>query len=228
VEWVSYQGDGNITVKLMDAQGNILRQMNDYGNGWGMWKRLQLRRWPQNAQAMTRYPEVKIWDKTDTAQPLDSRVGFLTGSCIRLEPSSYGTLGEIIYPYTKNLGLDLSWAKYISLLLYIFDENVTFKIRLYTDQNNYYEGVLSLTQPNIWKEYVINVSSLAKIGNADLANVNWLGFLADYPVLIDSDYVFHQYGYEELRVRFEMSRPSATSVSPRISKVLITYEEAVA
>jgi hypothetical protein len=229
VEWVSYQGDGNIIVKLMDAQGNVMRQMDDWGNGWGMWKRLQLARWPRRAQAMTRYPEVKNWDKTGTAQPLDVRVGFLTGSCIRLEPSSYGTMGEIIYPSAKNLGLDLSWAKYISLFLYTFDGAVTFKVRLYTDQNNYHEGVLSLTQPNMWKEYVINVSSLSKIGvNADLANVNWLGFFADYPVLIDSDYVFHQYGYEELRVRFEMSRPSATSVSPRISKVLITYEEAVA
>jgi hypothetical protein len=99
------------------------------------------------------------------------------------------------------------------------------KLRLYTDPGNYYEGTVTVTEPDVWKEYVLDVSTLGRTGDPSLGNITRIGVASNAPILFDVDYLFHQYLRGQLVVRFELTRPSPTAESPKISSVSITYEE---
>jgi hypothetical protein len=120
---------------------------------------------------------------------------------------------------------DFSWARFATFFLYAFSPNTTVKLRLYTDPSNYYEGAVTITEPGVWKEYLLDVSTLSRIGSPGLSNVTQIGIVSDGPILFDADYLLHQYHRGQLVVRFELSRNSPTDASPKISSVSITYEE---
>ncbi|MEM2373966.1 MAG: hypothetical protein QXI11_05940 [Thermoproteota archaeon] len=228
VEWVSFMNDGSITVQLLDTQNNILASKTDWGSGPSFQKRLYLRRWPARSQEMTKHPAKLNWGSTTTGEVNISYAGLISGTCIRLEPITQGTLGEIFYPKTKNLGLDISWARYMSIFLLAFSPNTTVKIRLHTDDNNYYEASIVISEAEKWREYVLNINTFTNVGSPDLSNINWISILTNYTTLIDSDYVFHQYPLAELRIRFNLSRPDANAISPKVKRVVVTYEEVMA
>jgi hypothetical protein len=222
VEWISYPGDGSIAVKVMDPQGNALVQKCDPGfAGWHLAKRLRLKRWPGRAQEITRGPANRLWIGIN-AEVFVSNGGIVSGSCIGMRPSGPG-MGEMVYQLPS--ATDFSWARFATFFLYAFSPNTTVKLRLYTDPGNYYEGTVTITEPNVWKEYVLDVSTLSRIGNPSLGNVTRIGVASDGPILFDADYLLHQYLRGQLVVRFELSRPSPTAQSPKISSISITYEE---
>jgi hypothetical protein len=221
VEWISYPGDGSIAVKVMDPQRNVLVKKNDPGlAGWHLTKRLRLRRWPGRAQEITRRPANRLWAGIN-AEVFASNGGIVSGSCIGMRPTGTGA-GEMIYQLPPT---DFSWARLATFFLYTFSPNTTVKLRLYTDPSNYHEGTITITELDVWKEYVLDASTFSRIGNPDLTNVTQIGIVSDGPILFDVDYLLHQYHRGQLVVRFELSRPSPTAESPKISSVSITYEE---
>jgi len=221
IEWISYPGEGSITVKVMDPQGNVLVQREDPNlGGWHLTKRLRLKRWPGRAQEITRRPANRLWTGIN-AEVFTSSGGIVSGSCIGMTPTS-GT-GEMIYMLPSPA--DFSWARFATLFLYAFSPNTTVKLRFYTDQSNYFEGSITITDPDVWKEYVLAITSFSRIGNPSLSNTTQIGIVSDGPILFDIDYLLHQYIHGTIIVRFELSRPSATSSSPKISSISITYEE---
>jgi hypothetical protein len=225
VEWISYPGNGSIAVKVMDPQGNVLAQKSDPGfAGWHLAKRLRLKRWPGRAQEITRRPANRLWIGIN-AEVFASSGGIVSGSCIGVRPTGSGT-GEMVYQLPS--ATDFGWARFATFFLYAFSPNTTVKLRLYTDPSYYYEGTVTITEPNVWKEYVLDVSTLSRIGNPSLGNVTRIGVASNGPILFDVDYLFHQYLRGQLVVRFELSRASPTAESPKISSVSITYEEVTA
>jgi len=224
VEWISYPGDGSIAVKVMDPQGNVLVQKSDPGfAGWHLAKRLRLKRWPGRAQEITRRPANRLWIGIN-AEVFASNGGIVSGSCIGMRPSGSGT-GQMVYQLPS--ATDFSWARFATFFLYAFLPNTTVKLRLYTDPGNYYEGTITITEPDVWKEYMLDVSTLSRISNPSLGNITQIGVASNGPILFDADYLFHQYLRGQLVVRFELSRPSPTAESPKISSISITYEEVV-
>lgn len=224
VGWSSQRNDGDVTVEVRDSAGNVLASMNDPNIlGWAVSKRIVLKRWPSQAYFMTKYPAFMNWGASSNAQVRDVRMGFLTGSCIRLEPTSYGSYGEIFYPLSKNLDLDLAWVRRMNVYLYSFDDNVTCKIRLHHNTTNYREAEIVIQEAGLWNNYSVNIATMSTVGQP--TKINWISFLSNYPILIDSDYVFHQLGHEKITVRFNMTRPTITSQSPKISHIYITYLE---
>jgi len=222
IEWISYPEDGTITVKVMDPQGNVLTQKTDSGlAGWHLTKRLRLRRWPGRAQEITRRPANKLWTGIN-AEVFASSGGIVSGSCIGMRPTGIGA-GEMVYQLPSPA--DLSWARFATFFLHAFSPNTTVKLRLYTDPGNYYEGTVAITEPDVWKEYLLDVSTLSRIGNPSLGNITRIGVASDGPILFDADYLLHQYLRGQLVVRFELSRASPIAESPKISSVSITYEE---
>jgi hypothetical protein len=220
VEWLSYPGDGSIEVKMMDPQENVLAQKSDPGfAGWHLAKRLRLKRWPGRAQEITRRPANKLWTGIN-AEVFASNGGIVSGSCIGMHLTGTGA-GEMIYQLPS--ATDFSWARFATFFLYAFSLNTTVKLRLYTNPSNYYEGTVAVTEPDVWKEYVLDVSTFSRIGNP--GNITQIGIVSDGPILFDVDYLLHQYHRGQLVVRFELSRPSPTAESPKISSVSITYEE---
>ena len=131
--------------------------------------------------------------------------------------------GEMIYGLPSPA--DFSWARFATFFLYAFSPNTTVKLRFYTDQSNYFEGSITITDPDVWSEYVLAITSFSTIGNPSLSNVTRIGVVSDGPILFDVDYLLHQYTHGMIVVRFELSRPSVASPSPKISSVSITYEE---
>ena len=85
---------------------------------------------------------------------------------------------------------DFSWARFATFFLYAFSPNATVKLRLYTDPGNYYEGTVAITEPDIWKEYVLDVSTFSRIGNPSLGNITRIGVASNAPILFDVDYLF--------------------------------------
>ena len=222
VEWISYPGGGSIAVKVMDPQGNVLAQKSDPGlAGWHLTKRLRLRRWPGRAQEITRRPANRLWIGID-AEVFASSGGIVSGSCIGLRPSGSG-MGEMVYQLP--LATDFSWARFATFFLYAFSPDTTVKLRPYTDPGNYYEGTITVTEPDVWKEYMLDISTLSRTGSPSLGNVARIGVASDGPILFDADYLLHQYLRGQLVVRFELSRASPTAESAKISSVSITYEE---
>jgi len=222
VEWISYRESGQITVKVMDAGGNVLVQKDDPNYaGWHLTKRLHLKRWPRRAQEITRRPANRFWIGIN-AEVFASTGGIVSGSCIGMRPTGSG-FGEIVYPLPQPA--DFSWARFATCFLYAFSPSTTVKLRLYNDPGNYYEGTVNVTDSGIWKEYVLSVPTFSTVGNPSLSNVARLGIASDGPLLFDVDYLLHQYHHGALIVRFEMSRASASNPSPKISSVIITYEE---
>jgi hypothetical protein len=222
VEWISYPGNGSIAVKVMDPQGNVLVQKSDPGfAGWHLAKRLRLRRWPGRAQEITRRPANRLWAGIN-AEVFASNGGIVSGSCIGMRPSGPGT-GEMVYQLPS--ATDFSWARFATFFLHAFSPNTTVKLRLYADPGNYYEGTVTVTEPDVWKEYVLDVSTLGRTGDPSLSNITRIGAASDGPILFDADYLLHQYLRGQLVVRFELTRPSPTAESPKISSVSITYEE---
>jgi len=205
----------------MDPQGNVLVQKEDPNlGGWHLTKRLRLKRWPGRAQEITRRPAYKSWTGIN-AEVFGSSGGIVSGSCIGMAPTS-GT-GEMIYRLPS--AANFSWARFATLFLYAFSPNTTVKMRFYTDQSNYFEGSITITDPDIWREYVLAITSFSRIGNPSLSNVTQIGVVSDGPILFDVDYLLHQYTHGMIVVRLELSKPCATSSSPKISSISITYEE---
>jgi hypothetical protein len=222
VEWISYPGNGTITVKVMDPQGNVLVQKSDPGfAGWHLAKRLRLKRWPGRAQEITRRPANRLWIGIN-AEVFASSGGLVSGSCIGMRPSGPG-MGEMVYQLPS--ATDFSWARFATFFLYAFSLNTTVKLRLYTDPGNYYEGTVTVTEPDVWKEYLLDISTFSRIGNPSLGNITQIGVAINGPILFDADYLMHQYLRGQLVVRFELSRPLPTAESPKISSISITYEE---
>ena len=127
----------------------------------------------------------------------------------------------------ENPSLDLSWAKYMRLYLYGDHpeaKDFSVKIRLHTDADNYYEGTINVKH-GTWKKYEVLVSSLSQVGSPNLSNINWISILTPYELLIDGDYVFLPLTRELVRVKFELSRPSADADSPKIKFVKIGWRE---
>ena len=132
-------------------------------------------------------------------------------------------MGEMVYQLPS--ATDFSWARFATFFLYAFSPNTTVKLRLYTDPGNYYEGTVTVTEPDVWKEYVLDVPTLSRTGNPSLGNITRIGVASNGPILLDVDYLLHQYLRGQLVVRFELSRASPTAESPKISSISITYEE---
>jgi hypothetical protein len=222
VEWISYPESGTITVKVMDPQGNVLAQKPDSNlAGWHLTKRLRLRRWPGRAQEITRRPANRRWAGIN-AEVFASNGGIVSGSCIGMRLTGTGA-GEMVYQLPS--ATDFSWARFATFFLYAFSLNTTVKLRLYNNPSNYYEGTVAVTEPDVWKEYVLDVSTFSRIGSPGLSNVTQIGIVSDGPILFDVDYLLHQYVRGQLVMRFELSRTSPTAESPKISSVSIVYEE---
>ncbi len=222
IEWISYPESGRIAVKVIDPANNVLVQKDDPGiAGWHLTKRLRLKRWPGRAQEITRRPANRLWVGIN-AEVFASNGGIVSGSCIGMRPIGTGE-GEMILSLTPSR--DFSWARFATFFLYAFSPETSVKLRFYTDPSNYYEGTVAITEPNVWREFVLDVASMNRIGNPSLNNVTRLGVASNEPILFDVDYLLHQYHYGELRVKFEMTRASASNPSPKISSISITYEE---
>ena len=210
---------GEISASLLNADGEALGQVFDaYDTQF-----YRFRKWPRGYGSLT-YKNSSSWG-ANNASASDKREGILHAHCLKLTPSILGLDGEIYYPSSRDLNLDLSWAKWLRLYLYAdHEDDVTVKIRLHQDADNYFEGSL-VVKAKEWRKYEISMDSLSKIGSPSLGKINWISIISPYPILIDSDHVFLPATRELLRVKFTLKRNSPDDPSPKIRLVKIIWRE---
>jgi len=92
-------------------------------------------------------------------------------------------------------------------------------------EDNYYEATLNHSG-GVWRRYQILLSSFQKIGSPSLTNINYLEIETTMnAVNVDSDVVFIPLGQEKVRVKFTLTRPSASTLSPRVKLVKLVWRE---
>jgi len=218
VEWFADPGQGSITTKISCGDNVVASISGTYSYYCFNVPRVPIQDGGLTEGAASKYG-------VNNAAVYDVKKGILHAYCLKLTPSTLGADGEIFYPSSKNWGRDLSWARWMRL--YLYGDHVSdfaIKIRLHTDSSNYYEGSI-LVKSGAWRRYEIDVKTLNKIGSPSLSNINWMSIISPQALLIDSDYILLPATRELLRVKFELSRPSAGNVSPRIKLVRITWKE---
>jgi len=210
---------GEVSVEFLNANGESLGKVyNAYDTPF-----YRFNKWPQGYGSFT-YKSVSNWGSSN-ASVSDVKMGILNGYCLRLAPDIPGSDGEIYYPSTRDLNLDLSWAKWLRLYLYAdYEEDVTVKIRLHQDASNYFEGTITVKAKE-WRKYEIPISSLSKIGDPSLSNINWISIISPYPILIDSDHVFLPATRELIRAKFTLKRDLPYDPSPKIRLIKIIWRE---
>jgi hypothetical protein len=154
----------------------------------------------------------------------DSSNAVISRQSIKAVKTGSGAM-KLIYPYSRNLKLDLSKHKYMQIYLYSDESDQNLKIRLKQDEDNYYEATLNHSG-GVWRRYQILLSSFQKIGSPSLTNINYLEIETTMnTVNVDSDVVFIPLGQEKVRVKFTLTRPSASTLSPRVKLVKLVWRE---
>ena len=133
--------------------------------------------------------------------------------------------GMIYFPSSKDLALDLSWAKWMRLYLYgDHAEDFAIKIRLHQDAENYFEASLTV-KAGEWRKYEISMATLSQVGSPNLSNINYIAIVSPHILLIDSDFVFLSAIRELMRVKFTLRRDSPDDPSPKIKLVKVIWRE---
>ena len=219
VEWMAEKNGGQISAEFLNSNGETLGQIYDAYDT----QHYRFRKWPRGYGSLT-YRDASNWG-ANNASISDKREGILHGYCLKLMPSTLGSNGEIYYPSSKDLDLDLSWAKWLRLYLYTdYGEDVSIRMRLHQDDSNYLEGSL-LVKAKEWRKYEVSMDSLSQVGSPSLSNINWISIISPYPILIDSDHVFLPAIRELMRVRFTLKRDLPSDESPKIKLVKIVWRE---
>jgi hypothetical protein len=163
------------------------------------------------------------WDAIN-ASIADSPNAIISYWSIKATKTGSGSM-KLIYPASKDLGLNLSRFKYMQLYIYSSENDPSLKIRLKQDENNYFEATLSHSG-GIWRRYQMLLSSFQSIGSPSLTNINYLEIETSMSSInIDSDIVFIPLGREQVRIRFTLTRPDASATSPRVKLVKIVWRE---
>ena len=209
----------HVSAEFLNSDGESLGQVYDAHDT----QFYRFRKWPQGYGSFT-YRNASSWGSSD-ASVSDKRMGILHAYCLKLTPSTLGSDGEIYYPSSKDLNLDLSWAKWLRLYLYAdHEDDVTIKIRLHQDADHYFEGSL-VVKAKEWRKYEVSMDSLSQVGSPSLSSINWISIISPYPILIDSDHVFLPATRELMRARFTLKRDSPDDPSPKLKLVKIIWRE---
>jgi hypothetical protein len=216
-EWFAEKNGGSVKAELLDADGNLLFVVYDaYETQF-----FSFPRWPW-AKGFLTYRSAGGWSSSG-ASASNVRLGQINEWCIRLTPNTLGMNGEIYYPSTQNLGLDLNRFRYMRLYLYgDHAADFTAKIRLYQDASNYKEGTITVLH-DVWAKYELVTNSFTTTGTP--STINYIGIISPYRLLIDSDFVFLSHVFEMVRLKFTLSRPDTASASPQIQAVKIVWRE---
>jgi len=132
---------------------------------------------------------------------------------------------RMIYPKTKNAGWNLSGFKEMTLWI-LADATCTAKVRLHTDNANYFEKTFTLEAANVWIPYTFKLSEFTRYGSPSLSNINYFSLEFQSPtawVAVDSEFVFTKFGYEKITLAFELSRADVNKQSPVVKEARFVW-----
>ncbi|MEM2096067.1 MAG: hypothetical protein QXR20_05590 [Candidatus Caldarchaeum sp.] len=207
-------GDGTVRADLYRADGSSIEQNipQDYLFNY----------FPTYLGGLTEQNAFE-WGGADCTL-MDSENAVISRWSIRATKTATSQTMKIFYPANKALAQTLTGYRYLTVYLYSLADDPSLKIRIMETQTKYSEASID-HQGLAWRRYQIKIDTMNKAGGG-AATMNWLEIETTLPTLyIDSDYVLAPAVREKLVLRFTLSRPSTTSVSPRIRLAKIVWLE---
>ncbi len=134
------------------------------------------------------------------------------------------TTMTLTYPATGSLAWNLSECRYFNIYVYPV-ANATITVKALTNTSNYYSAQITVSSGKFQK-YVKKLSDFVATGTPSWSNINQLQvILPAGTYYIDFDHVFTAITYEKLVVEVNMSRPNASSTSPKFKRALLFWSE---
>ncbi|MCX8201308.1 MAG: hypothetical protein N3H84_04315, partial [Candidatus Caldarchaeum sp.] len=154
----------------------------------------------------------------------DSQNAVISFWSIRATRTS-GSSMIVVYPRMQNLGLSLTGFRHLVIYFYSLADDQNLKIRLMENTSKYHEAVID-HKGLAWRRYQVRLDNMNKVGGG-ASTLNWLEIETSLPTLyVDSDYILIPAGREKIGVKVNLSRPSASAVSPRVSLVKLVWRDA--
>jgi hypothetical protein len=201
-------GEGSVNVSLLTADNTTL-----FSN---IPDTFDIPYYPEASGAVTMVPSE--WEAVNAiVSETDAAIIGLTA--LRADRQTAGNI-TLRWPKTRDAGFQI--LRFFRIYLYTFaDASIT--IKLYQDENNYLTATIN-NKGGTWNRWDITTATMTKTGNP--TTMNWLEITADIPTLfIDSDYILYPTTFEKLKLKFNLSRPNASSISPKISLVKFVWRE---
>ncbi|MCS7133576.1 MAG: hypothetical protein NZ921_02090 [Candidatus Caldarchaeum sp.] len=207
-------GGGSVSADIVDASGQTIvsNVPRDY----------EFRYYPQTGGWLTEMT-ANEWTCVNGSVS-DSQNAVISFWSIRATRTS-GSSMKVIYPRQQNLGLSLSGFRHFVIYLYSLADDSNLKIRLIENASKYHETIIN-HKGLAWRRYQIKLDTMTKVGGG-ASVLNWLEIETSLPTLyVDSDYILIPAGREKIGVKLNLSRPSASAASPRVSLVKLVWREA--
>jgi hypothetical protein len=201
-------GEGSVNVSLLTADNTTL-----FSNIPDVF---DIPYYPEARGAVTMVPSE--WEAVNAIiSETDAAIIGLTA--LRADRQAAGSI-TLRWPKTKDAGFQI--LRFFRIYFYTFaDASIT--IKLYQDENNYLTATIN-NKGGTWNRWDITTATMTKTGNP--TTMNWLEITANIPTLfIDSDYILYPTALEKLKLKFNLSRPNASSISPKISLAKFVWRE---
>jgi hypothetical protein len=201
-------GEGSVNVSLLTADNTTL-----FSNIPDVF---DIPYYPEARGAVTMVPSE--WEAVN-AIISETDAAIIGMTALRADRQAAGSI-TLRWPRTKNAGFQI--LRFFRIYFYTFaDASIT--IKLYQDENNYLTATIS-NKGGTWNRWDITTTTMTKTGNP--TTINWLEITANIPTLfIDSDYILYPTALEKLKLKFSLSRPNASSISPKISLAKFVWRE---
>jgi len=220
IAWELFEEEGSVSVSLLDVTGATIRS--------GLTSPMDLLPYPPDLDAAEWLPsDWGMIEATSIENSYDAVFG--TYSMKTVFPTG-GVARGCYFPYTKNMALDLSEFRVLRAQFEIDGESA-IEVRLHMDDSNYFKKQTVSIPPTDWTAgrfcFPLDQSEWTAVGNPNWNNINYVSFIvpaSDTSVLaLFVDGVrFERLSNEQVALKFELSRPSADKVSPRVRS--ITWE----
>jgi len=218
IAWEHFVEEGSASVSLLDATGATIRS--------GLSSPLDLIPYPPDLDAAEWLPgDWGTINATSIENSYDAVFG--TYSMKTVFPVG-GVARGCYFPFTKNMALDLSQFRVLRASFEVDGES-SIEVRLHTDDSNYFKKQTVAISSNKWEPFCfpLDQSEWASVGSPNWNLISYVAFIvpaSDTSVLaLFVDGVrFERLANEQVALKFDLSRPSADKVSPRVRS--ITWE----
>jgi hypothetical protein len=206
-QYVADLNDGSISAKILLPDGTVL--FNNVSDDF------DIPHLPPSRGAITQ--DISEWELTNaTVEELQTGIIGITS----LRFTNTATSMTLVWPKTKDANLDI--LRILRFYFYTFND-ASITIKLYQDENNYLSGTINNVGGS-WQRVDIFTSTMTRTG--DPRKMNWLEITTTARILfLDSDYLMFPAGRERLRLKINLSRPTLTSVSPKVKIVKFVWRE---
>jgi hypothetical protein len=216
IVWQSFNEEGSISVSLLDALGVTIYS--------GLSSPLMIGPYPGDLDMAERLPG--DWGGIATSSLTNSEDAVFGRYSMKAVFTGVGIVRGLYYPIDKNMGVDLSDYR-VMRARFETDAESPIEVRLHTDDSNYFKKQ-TVAVGIEWSTpfaFPLDITEWTAVGSPDWHNIAYVSFVipaSNTSVLaffVDG-VRFEKLGNEQISLKFQLSRPGAGNVSPRVKEIV--------